>query len=400
MKLLVRIGLLCLSLLGFIQPSTCAYPFPEPCYGAACANPPKALDYQDFSVIKRVSDGKYFRFAKSNSSGEGLTVATADTLRGTWEYKYQILRGALKDPQAADRSDFNLWAPEIHYFNSLYHIYYTISGGPNDLLDLCVATSPSMNLGSWTDHGSMGVPISKTTPEQGYVRLDGNLLTSSDDTSGVDSDHYMVFGSSQWGLYGFPVSSDLLTMKSGGKVQEIIVDQYNTGQDAGNRTEGPFQFRNGKYIYLFYSKGDCCPPNSYSRSTVYKVQVCRALGTDGPTGPYHDRDGINCLTGGVDRVGTTVLSSHGKHRVLRFLTAYLGTQDLGGKITNIITGLRDAVFAPGSPGIIDDPDEGGLVMYYQYRNTTDLVSPNIRFGFNYLEFDAEDWPVLVAKRTS
>lgn len=122
-------------------------------------------------------------------------------------------------------------------------------------------------------------------------------------------------GSYQFGLYGFPVSDDLLTIAPGGNVSEIIIDQLNTpapdASEGGNLTEGPYQLAHGNYIYLFYSRGDCCAPGSYGPDTVYRTEVCRAAKADGPTGPYLDRNGENCLTGSVKRAGTRVLYSNG-----------------------------------------------------------------------------------------
>lgn len=58
-----------------------------------------------------------------------------------------------------------------------------------------------------------------------------------------------------------------------------------------------------------------------------------------------------------------------------------------------------SVFSPGSVGVLDDPDEGGLVMYYQYFNLSAKDTEGIRFGFNYLEFGEDGWPTLVAERS-
>ena len=76
-------------------------------------------------------------------------------------------------------------------------------------------------------------------------------------------------------------------------------------------------------------------------------------------------------------------------------------------------GNKATVFAPGSVGIINDPTEG-LCMWYQCKfslcqsqeslvnkdadqdNTAD--PPNLRFGYNYLSFDGDGWPILTEQR--
>lgn len=54
------------------------------------------------------------------------------------------------------------------------------------------------------------------------------------------------------------------------------------------------------------------------------------------------------------------------------------------------------VAEPGSIGIFNDQIEG-LVMYYQYKNLT-AKDHSLRFGYNYLDFDEQEWPVLVAQK--
>ncbi|CRG87822.1 Arabinan endo-1,5-alpha-L-arabinosidase A [Talaromyces islandicus] len=350
------------------------YPLPEPCTGPACIDI-NGLTYQDFSVIRRESDGIYFRYSKSNETGQGLSVATAPALGGPWNYAFEILT-ELVNPMASDRVATNVWAPEVHYVNGTYYLFYSINTAPFNF-DLCVATSPDMEPDNWTDHGSMNVPISTTGDDQAtesYVRLDGNMLADSTDPSGVDGFHYMTFGSYQWGLYGFQVSDDLLTIMDGATVDMVYLEQYNLGEYAGNKTEGPYLLTNNGYVYFFYSIGNCCAADDTAyNDSVYRVQVCRKLVTDMPTGPYLDRDGVDCLNGGVDRAGTTILAS----------------RDDG------------QVFAPGSIGILTDPDLG-MVMTYQYWNITqanqdaDPKLDGLRFGYNLLSWDSDGWPVLVA----
>ena len=125
-----------------------------------------------------------------------------------------------------------------------------------------------MDVDTWTDHGSMNVPLAPTvtvtpsgstpTPTPAYVRLDGSLMARARDPSGVAGQHYMIFGSYQVGLYGFPVSHDFLTIVPGGTVEEVIIDQLNPASPdetyaAGNKTEGPYMLIHGEWIYLFYS---------------------------------------------------------------------------------------------------------------------------------------------------
>lgn len=81
-------------------------------------------------------------------------------------------------------------------------MYYTVEhpDGANTCFDQCVATSPSLEPGSWTDHGSMNIPVpdlelsSDGSSRPPYVRLDGNLLVDSPDPQGISDVKCMVFG--------------------------------------------------------------------------------------------------------------------------------------------------------------------------------------------------------------
>lgn len=80
------------------------------------------------------------------------------------------------------------------------------------------------------------------------------------------------------------------------------------------------------------------------------------------------------MTGPVDRPGTVVVANQ-KNRKGKY-----------------------EVFAPGSIGILNDSVEG-LVMYYQYKNLTSK-DHSLRFGYNYLGFDSEDWPYLMSQKST
>lgn len=50
-------------------------------------------------------------------------------------------------------------------------------------------------------------------------------------------------------------------------------------------------------------------------------------------------------------------------------------------------------------GVLDDDVVEGRVLCYQYhvRQAKGVAGP-FQFGFNYLDFDGDGWPVLVAER--
>ena len=49
----------------------------------------------------------------------------------------------------------NLWAPDVNYINGEYVLYYSVSTIGSQSLAIGVATSPSMEQGTWTDLGEV-----------------------------------------------------------------------------------------------------------------------------------------------------------------------------------------------------------------------------------------------------
>lgn len=285
MKFLVPVSLMLASIVR------AQYPVPITFNGPAAANTHGDLAYQDISIVRRSSDGRYFRFSKSNHTGAGMSVATAPAFRGPWTYSYAAMTGALKACSSCKRDRLHLWAPEVHHVDGIYYLYYTINDPDhgNGLFDIAVSTSSNLEQGSWTDHGSVGIPSSSEKPDRLYVRLGVNLLANSSDPSGVDLDYkHLAFGSFNQGLFGSYLDQDLLTVASNNTVNEIIADQYNPNKDskaAGNRTGGTYALHHGQYIYQFYSIGSCCGAvKKANQDALYRVEVCRGLYSDGPNG--------------------------------------------------------------------------------------------------------------------
>lgn len=340
--------------LAIAQCTTNPMPSPSPLPSSLSSLPPvrtvsgpaasntAGLDYQDFSIVQQQTGAKlYYRFSKSNVTGQGIQVATAPAMAGPWSYAYQALPGALNNslntgPSGKNNRPYiNLWAPEAHYINGMYYLFYTIftngSASQAFVFDLCVATSSNLQANSWIDHGSMGLPLDTSTPLR-YVRLDGSLLAADTDPSGaVSATPYMAFGSYNGGLYGMQLTDDYLRIRPGSTISELVADQpnpypyYYLNENCTmrtyypNRTEGALLLQHKNYNYLFYSIGNCCPNLSAQwtgyTDSVYRVQVCRTASST-PAGPYVDRDGKSCGSD-IGRPGTYILASHRKLSLFR-----------------------------------------------------------------------------------
>ena len=211
-------------------------------------------------------------------------------------------------------------------------MYYAVSTSGSQNSDIGVATSPSMDVGSWTDHGSIGLAAGTDPNGLNYNKIDPNLLSTSDGQSLL-----LSFGSYWNDIYQVPMADPPMTVLANAVPTHL--EQNTTARPSGAGPPGPqegsYQFwwnvGSTVYYYLFFSSGACCnaadqlvPPGE-----EYKVMVCRS--TD-PSSGFVAPDGTSCLSNG----GALVLGSH------------------------------DNVYAPGGQGVFYDDAVGSPVLYYHY----------------------------------
>ena len=183
--------------------------------------------------------------------------------------------------------------------------------------DIGLATSKTLDPGSWTDHGSIGLPKSDA-----YNLIDPNLFQESD-----SAPIYMSFGSYWHDIFQTELHAPPIKF-SGIAPKNILRNTTANAQVA----EGSFQFKWQNYYYLFFSAGACCnqPPNLAKPGDEYRMVVCRSSSI---TGPYTDKAGKDCVS---QNGGTVIMASH------------------------------DDVYAPGGQGVMYDPDVKKPVIYYHY----------------------------------
>ncbi|MCJ1415700.1 hypothetical protein MMC32_002032 [Xylographa parallela] len=308
-------------------------PNPQPCSGA-CGS------VHDPAIVKKGKDS-YYRF----STFGGISIATAPDLKGPWTVQGDALPGGSMIDLPGNT---NIWAPDVHHIGNLYYMYYAVSTGGSQNSAIGVASSPSMDTGTWTDHGSLGILQSPN-----YNLIDPNLLIVDYGASLL-----LSFGSFWTDIYQIELS-DPLTIAPGASPYQLDFNSTGIGS-----VEGSYQFwwpTNGTiYYYLFSSSGACCntPPNLPPPGDEYHINVCRS---ETPNGGFVDKNGVSCLSANG---GSLVLGSH------------------------------DNVYAPGGEGVMYDSDVG-LVLYYHYVNPTiGYDSQDFQFGFNVFSFDVEGWPVV------
>ncbi|CAG8129044.1 unnamed protein product [Penicillium olsonii] len=311
-----------------------AYPNRGPCTGACQTKDP--------AVIQRVSDGKFYRFG----TGTGITTHSAPSVRGPWTE----LGGALPEGTSLrlDNTDpKNLWAPDVHYQNDQYYMYYVLSELGTKNSQIGVATSKTLEPGSWTDHGAIGIPANDA-----YNRIDPAFIQ-------IGGKNVLVFGSFWGDIHQVIMDTPL-------KVGSAAPYQVSWNATLNHREEGAYEFKHGDFYYLLYSAGIAggYTKNYPPAGAEYHIRVCRS---STGLGDFVDADGKDCKQTG----GTMLLSSHGQ------------------------------VFGPGGPGVYTDKDLG-VVMYYHYyplatKQQTETANGNVnyKFSWNVLGFE-NGWPYVKA----
>ncbi|KAI9149118.1 arabinan endo-1,5-alpha-L-arabinosidase A-like protein [Paramyrothecium foliicola] len=319
-----------LTLFGAVEAADKQFPNPGACYGECNTHDPM--------IVRRAGDGVYFRF----STGGKIGIWKAPDLTGPWVYQGAAVPAGSKI-DLPGRND--LWAPDVQRIGNQYVLFYSVSRFGINISAIGYATSPTMEAGTWTDHGPTGVQSNENNT---WNAIDANVF--QDPATGR---WVMNFGSF-WGcIHQYPM--DRSGMKAATCRPPTHIAFNSTGTQA---LEAAYMHHREGWYYLFFSHGRCCgyPDNMPLPGEEYKVYVCRSRSAKGP---FLDRDGRDCRS---ENGGTLVLASHGY------------------------------VFGPGHQGILADPKHG-TVLYYHYANRNiGLGDGDYQFGWNRLKWN-RGWPV-------
>jgi arabinan endo-1,5-alpha-L-arabinosidase len=230
-----------------------------------------------------------------------------------------------------------LWAPDVSFFNGLYHVYYAASSFGSQSSSIGMATATSM-AGPWTDSGA---PVLQSTTGSAYNAIDPNILV--DYGTGTTVQHvWLTFGSFYGGIYQReidPASGELLATNA------TLYHLASQPGVTGNPIEGASLVQKNGYYYLFVSLGSCC--NSVFTTDTYEIAVGRG---SSPNGPFVDENGTNMLNAG----GTVILSSSGEFT------------------------------APGGESVYTDATDGDLITFHALSNNQN--------GLDYLFVNSLTWP--------
>ena len=115
----------------------------------------------------------------------------------------------------------------------------------------------------------------------------------------INSNKYYLFFGSHGYICRVELDSTGMALASGAQVERVAGDTVSQESDVGNRGEGAFLIRRGKYWYFFFSKG-----NYNTRANAYHVVVGRA---EKLTDDFKDEDGTSLS---AQNGGTTILSQN------------------------------------------------------------------------------------------
>lgn len=190
------------------------------------------------------------------------------------------------------RSDAGLWAPDIHFFNGKYYLYFTAPDtnlpGGGSAIGVATSSSPT---GPWTDSGG---PV--VEPHEAGCCPGSRRWVFDPAVIEYQGQKYIFYGSYFGGVSARKLSADGFHSDPASQVQIAIPNRY----------EGAFIFWHDGYFYFFGSATNCCN----GPLTGYSVFAARS---ENPLGPYVDRDGVSILEPRVG--GTPVISMNGNRWV-------------------------------------------------------------------------------------
>lgn len=301
------------------------------------------MSARDPSTIVK-SGGTYWVYG----TGTGVSQFSS-TDRVHWTFRGPVFPAApawVASAVPANTHNF-AWAPDIHFFGGLWHLYYCYSSFGSKVSGIGVATNATLDPKTWADQGL----VVRTGRDTDYNAIDPCIFQAS------DGKPWLSFGSYFSGIKLIALDSATGKPAAEGSAVSPLADRPHTPPNA---IEASCVYYHAGFYYLFVAWDGCC---AGARST-YNIRIGRSRTV---TGPYLDKAGKDMSQGG----GTLFLGSVGDNGSGR---------------------PPDDEVGPGHAGILADMD-GAYVSYHEEwaRDRGGRTTLNI----NKLAWDGDGWPRLV-----
>jgi arabinan endo-1,5-alpha-L-arabinosidase len=256
----------------------------------------------DPSIAKEANT--YYVFTTTGSAAQGqLPIRCSNDLR-SWKMCGSVFSVIPEWIRTASPKTRGLWAPDISYFDSKYHLYYAYSSFGVNTSGIALATNATLDPSNphyqWKDEGL----VIESKAGDDFNAIDPNIVL---DKKGRP---WLSFGSFWSGIKmreidvstGKLLASNPQRYALASRVKPENAQPAKPGLPANwQAIEAPFIGRHGRYFYLFVSFDLCCRG---TRST-YRIMVGRSRQV---TGPYVDAEGKPMLEGG----GTELLAANSR----------------------------------------------------------------------------------------
>lgn len=203
-------------------------------------------------------------------TGQGISIKTSKD-RVDWAVAGKVF----SDTLAWWKTDIpeqtgHIWAPDIHYRDGKYHLYYSVSAWMNFNSSIGYATNvtldPSDSRYQWVDEGKI---VDFSNGGQGVNCIDPNVFVD------IEGRVWLFYGSFKAGLR--LVELDRKTGKLLSNPPEITTITTSLG-------EGVFVIKAKGDYYIFASRGKCCK----GLESTYEVVIGRSKNLNGP---YLNKEG-------------------------------------------------------------------------------------------------------------
>ncbi len=283
---------------AWLRTTLCLIAVPGLCYAARAdaatyANPVLSANAADPDVIRGL-DGYYYLYATSTQFGGTGPEHILPIWRSTDLVHWSYVGDAFTAPPDWAGPASGLWAPDVHYLNGKYTLYYTADqanalpayGSPNGVPAIGVATAPTP-LGPWTDAGPSGGGAYRTgpviPPSWGFCTDPTNPSCynweyDSSVYQGPDGTLWLYEGSFFGGNRLHKLTADGLGVVAGSDVQF----GHNIRTEANFLL--PHVLGSTLYYYMLNSQSDCCA----GPSSPYSVVADRATTPDGPFSDHNN----------------------------------------------------------------------------------------------------------------